>query len=129
MNDLLFEICPICGNLIERIEDHHVPLMCCGQKLELLVPNSTEAAVEKHQPVLKLDETTLTIEVAEVMHPMLASHWIPWVVIQTPTMVIRQTFEPGELPSLTLPRPEAGTPVRVYAYCNLHGLWASELEL
>lgn len=127
MKHLTFEYCPICGNLIEKIEDHQVPLMCCGQALDALNPNSTDAAVEKHLPVLKLDETTLTIEIAEVTHPMLASHWIPWVVIQTPNRVLRQTFEPGEAPTLTIPRPEAGTPVRVYAYCNLHGLWVSDL--
>ena len=46
-----FYICPTCGNVIELIEDHKVPVMCCGKKMEELVPNSTEAAVEKHMPV------------------------------------------------------------------------------
>ncbi|MTL82835.1 desulfoferrodoxin, partial [Turicibacter sanguinis] len=45
-----FYICPTCGNVIELIEDHKVPVMCCGKKMEELVPNSTEAAVEKHMP-------------------------------------------------------------------------------
>mgnify|MGYP002415905647 CR=1 FL=1 len=22
--------CPICGNVVEMVEDHGVPLMCCG---------------------------------------------------------------------------------------------------
>ena len=128
MKQLNFEYCPICGNLIEKIEDHQIPLMCCGQKLESLIPNSTDAAVEKHLPVIRLTETELVVDVAEVTHPSIASHWIPWVVIQTPTQVIRQSFEPGETPTVTLPRPEAGTLVRVYAYCNLHGLWESSLS-
>ena len=126
MKSLQFEYCPTCGNLIEKIEDQRVPLMCCGKKLEALTPNTTEAAIEKHLPVIKITDQTLTVEVAEVTHPSLASHWIPWVVIQTPTLTIRQEFKPGETPTVILPRPEAGTPVRAYAYCNLHGLWMSE---
>lgn len=66
MKNLLFEICPICGNLVEKVEDHRVPLMCCGQKLNRLVPNSTEAAVEKHQPVIRQEGEVLIIEVGEV---------------------------------------------------------------
>ena len=45
-----FYICRHCGNLIGLIHDAGVPMMCCGQKMEALVPNTTEAAREKHLP-------------------------------------------------------------------------------
>lgn len=127
MNELIFEVCPICGNLVERIEAHAHDLSCCGQPLHPLMPNSTEAAVEKHLPIITLTETELVVHVSDVEHPMIATHWIPWVIVQTPTAIYRQHFEAGDVPKLTLPRPVKGTPVRVYAYCNLHGLWMTEM--
>ena len=127
MNQLQFEYCPTCGNIIEKIEDHHVPLMCCGKKLEPLIPNSTDAAVEKHLPLATLTSDSLIVRVGEVEHPMIDAHLISWVIIQTPTTMIRRTLQAGETPRIMVPRPEAGTPIRVYAYCNLHGLWGTEI--
>lgn len=50
-----FYICRHCGNLIGLIHDAGVPMMCCGQKMEALVPNTTEAAGEKHLPYVHAD--------------------------------------------------------------------------
>ena len=48
--------CPICGNVVEMIDDHGVPLMCCGKKMEVIEAGSIDAAVEKHVPVVSVDE-------------------------------------------------------------------------
>ena len=44
--------CMHCGNIIEMVEDKGVPVVCCGEKMVLLDPNTTDAATEKHVPVV-----------------------------------------------------------------------------
>ena len=126
MEKLQIEYCPTCGNVVEKIEDHRVPLMCCGQKLQLLKPNSTEAAIEKHQPVISQENGTLLICVGEVEHPSVEAHWIPWVVIRFGNEVHRYSFEAGQKTIIELPCPASGMVVEAMAYCNLHGLWSTE---
>ena len=48
-----FLLCRRCGNLIELINDSGVTPICCGIDMVLLTANSTEAATEKHIPVIK----------------------------------------------------------------------------
>ena len=49
-----FYICRHCGNLIGKINDSGVPVVCCGQKMEALIPNTVEASGEKHLPFVTL---------------------------------------------------------------------------
>ena len=42
-----FYLCRHCGNLVGMIHDAGVPLMCCGEKMEALVPNTVEANLVK----------------------------------------------------------------------------------
>ena len=46
-----FFICETCGNIIAMVKPSGVPVVCCGQKMEELVPNTVEASGEKHIPV------------------------------------------------------------------------------
>ena len=39
-----FYICRTCGNIIEKINDSGVPVVCCGKKMEELIPNTVEAS-------------------------------------------------------------------------------------
>ena len=48
-----FYICKTCGKIIAIVKDAPAPTMCCGQKMEEIVPGTTDAAVEKHVPVLR----------------------------------------------------------------------------
>ena len=43
-----FYKCSHCGNVVEKVVDNKVPVFCCGQKMEELVPNTVEASGEKH---------------------------------------------------------------------------------
>lgn len=126
MKKMQIEYCPTCGNVVEKIEDHRVPLMCCGQKLQPLVPNSTEAAIEKHQPVISQENGKLLIRVGEVEHPSVEAHWIPWVIVQLENQIHRYSFEAGQIPIIDIPCPTSGTVVKAMAYCNSHGLWEVE---
>ena len=50
-----FYICRRCGNLVGMVHDSGVPMICCGEKMEALVPNTVEASGEKHLPVAVMD--------------------------------------------------------------------------
>ena len=64
-----FYICNHCGNLVTTIHNAGVPLVCCGEKMKELVPNTVEASGEKHLPVAELSGSRLTVTVGAVEHP------------------------------------------------------------
>ena len=63
-----FYRCRHCGNVIHKVVDSKVPVVCCGEKMQELIPNTVDAGKEKHlyaRPVKKLiieDETTGTLK-------------------------------------------------------------------
>ncbi len=61
-----FYICNHCGNLVTTIHNAGVPLVCCGEKMKELVPNTVEASGEKHLPVAELSGSRLTVTVGAV---------------------------------------------------------------
>ena len=119
-----FYKCNICGNVIEKVVDSKVPVVCCGQKMEELIPNTVEASGEKHIPVVTfLDDNTIKVEVGSVHHPMLPEHYIEWVSLQTKYGNQRKALAPGDAPEVCFRICEGDEVEAVYAYCNLHGLW------
>lgn len=121
-----FRICHHCGNLIGMIHDSGVPLTCCGEPMDTLVPNTTDAAGEKHLPVVHLDGTTLSVNVGRTDHPMLSEHYIPWIYVQTERGGMRKALNPGDAPHTTFCLGDDKA-LAVYAYCNLHGLWMTKV--
>ena len=121
-----FYICRRCGNLVGMVHDSGVPMICCGEKMEALVPNTVEASGEKHLPVAVMDGNVLRVHVGSVDHPMLPAHFIEWVYVQTDQGGQRKALKSGDAPevSFCLGDDKAAA---VYAYCNLHGLWMTEL--
>ena len=75
--------CTHCGNIVAFLKDAGVPLFCCGQKMELLVPGSVDAAQEKHVPVAKVEGHTVEVTVGAVDHPMVPEHFIEWILLET----------------------------------------------
>jgi len=121
-----FYICRHCGNQIEKIHDAGVPVMCCGQKMELLEPNTVEASGEKHKPVVAVEGSAVKVSVGSVAHPMGAEHYIEWVYVKTENGGYRRDLKPESAPEVIFQLGEE-KPVAVYAYCNLHGLWMTEV--
>ena len=121
-----FYICRHCGNLIGMVNDAGVPMSCCGEKMEMLLPNSVDASNEKHVPVVSIDGDVVHVKVGEVAHPMVEEHFIQWVYLHTERGGQRKSLKPGEAPevSFTLNGDKA---LAVYEYCNLHGLWVKEI--
>ena len=76
--------CRHCGNVIEKVVDSGVPVVCCGEKMEELIPNTVEASGEKHIPVVSVvDDCHIKVEVGSVAHPMLTEHHIAFVYVET----------------------------------------------
>lgn len=121
-----FYVCRHCGNLIGMIHSSGVPLICCGDKMEELVPNTVEASGEKHMPQVTVADGIVKVEVGSVAHPMTPEHWIQWVYVQTEKGGQRKNLQPGETPSVSFCVTD-DKPIAVFAYCNLHGLWMAEL--
>ena len=108
------------------IHNAGVPLVCCGEKMKELVPNTVEASGEKHLPVAELSGSRLTVTVGAVEHPMADVHYIQWIFVETENGGQIRYLNPGQAPNVGF---ELGSekPVAVYAYCNLHGLWMTKL--
>lgn len=121
-----FFICEHCGNLVGVIHDAGVPMMCCGQKMTQLIPGTVEASVEKHLPVVTVDGDKVKVEIGSVAHPMAEEHSILWVYLQTDKGGQRKNLKVGEAPVAEFSLLDE-KPVAAYAYCNLHGLWKTEI--
>lgn len=111
---------------LHTIHNAGVPLVCCGEKMKELVPNTVEASGEKHLPVAELSGSRLTVTVGAVEHPMADVHYIQWIFVETENGGQIRYLNPGQAPNVGF---ELGSekPVAVYAYCNLHGLWMTKL--
>lgn len=127
MNEVFnYAKCPVCGNVIEDISGNTTPLRCCGKPMEILKPNTTEAATEKHLPVVEVSDGEILVKVGSVAHPMTKEHYIMWVSQVCGNKENKVILYPEQDPVVRFPyMPEC----KIYAYCNLHGLWMTEVKL
>lgn len=119
--------CKHCGNVATKVFDSGVKIVCCGENMEELVPNTVDAAKEKHVPVLKLNGNVLTVEVGSVPHPMTAAHYIVFVAISNGgvSTIVPLDYNSGIARAEVTVDPSK--PLEAYEYCNLHGLWSAKL--
>ena len=96
-------------------------LLCCGEVMKLLNENSTDAAQEKHVPVIEKIAGGVKVTVGSIPHPMLDEHYIEWIEIIADGKTYRQYLNPGEAPEAVF-YVEADN-ITAREYCNLHGLW------
>ena len=122
---LKFYKCSHCGQIILKVKETKVPVVCCGEVMSELMPNTVDATVEKHVPkVVKIDDCHIRVEVGSLPHPMTPEHHISFIYVETDKGGVRIDLKD---------RPEAVVcvcthkPVAVYAYCNLHGLWKADV--
>ena len=123
MTERKFFICKHCGNIVGMVHDAGVPLVCCGEKMQELVANTTDGAQEKHVPVVTVDGNKVTVAVGSVEHPMLEAHYIQWIYLETEQGGQRKALKPGDKPAAVFMLTEDDKAVAAYEYCNLHGLW------
>lgn len=126
MKRATFYRCAKCGNIVVKAVDGGGQLTCCGQAMEIIEPNTTDAATEKHVPAVTLDGDKIIVNVGSVDHPMLDEHFIQWVYVVTEEGVLARCLKPGEAPHAEICL-GGQKPIAVYEYCNLHGLWKADV--
>ena len=127
MKELKLYRCLTCGNIIEMVVDKGVPVMCCGKPMEVLVPNTSDGAGEKHVPVVEVKGNKVVVKVGEVEHPMVEAHYIQFIYVETNKGIMKKYLNPEEVPVAEFVLGEDEKVIAVYEYCNLHGLWKTEL--
>jgi superoxide reductase len=113
--------CEICGNIVEVLHGGAGELVCCGQPMKLMKENTTDAAKEKHVPVVEKVGGGVKVKIGSVAHPMEEKHYIEWIEIIADGKAYRQFLAPGQAPEAIFPVEAANVTAR--EYCNLHGLW------
>ncbi|MCX5754461.1 MAG: desulfoferrodoxin [Candidatus Krumholzibacteria bacterium] len=113
--------CAKCGNIIEVLHEGAGELVCCGEPMKLLKENSTDAAKEKHVPVIEKTANGYKVKVGSVPHPMEEKHYIEWIQLIADGEAYRKFLKPGEAPEAVF----NVTAKQVWAreYCNIHSLW------
>ncbi|MBM4302217.1 MAG: desulfoferrodoxin [Deltaproteobacteria bacterium] len=113
--------CEVCGNIAEMLHAGAGQMVCCGQPMKLNKENTTDAAKEKHVPVIEKTAAGFKVTVGAVLHPMEQTHYIEWIEVIADGKAYRKFLNPGEAPEATFELKAEGVTAR--EYCNLHGLW------
>ena len=124
-NERKFFRCEHCGNLVGGVENAGVSIICCGERMAELTPNTSDAAKEKHVPAISRDGGKLKVSVGSVHHPMTEDHHITWIAVAEENRTTRATLAATGAPEAEFH--VGGGYITVYSYCNLHGLWAADL--
>ena len=63
MEELVIKKCTHCGAIVKVIKDCNCKegIQCCGEEMKTLVPNSVDAAVEKHVPTYEVKSMNMSI--------------------------------------------------------------------
>ena len=124
--EIKFYICKHCGQIITVVKKTGVPIICCGEPMSEIVAGTTEASLEKHIPVFKVENNNVFVSVGEVEHPMISEHYIEWIVLQTKNGNQIKYLKPTDKPQADFAITPDDEVEAVYAYCNLHSLWKAE---
>ena len=123
-----FFLCTTCGNVVVKFVDSGVKVVCCGQQMQELIPSTDDSAVEKHLPVVEcLKDGSVKVKIGSKQHPMTPEHHISFICLETEHGIQLKYLMPDENPEAIFPAGK-DKPVAVYAYCNIHGLWKSDIK-
>ncbi len=118
-----FYRCRHCGQIVAVVKGTGVPVKCCGDNMEKLIPGAIDASPEKHVPVYEVQDGKVVVTVGSIDHPMLPEHFIEWIAIETKHGNQRKSLLPGAEPKACFFICGDDEVVAAYAYCNIHGLW------
>ena len=124
--ELKFYRCKHCGKIIAIVNDTKVPTICFGEAMEQIIPGTTDAAVEKHVPVITKNGNIIEVKVGSVDHPMAPEHYIEWIALRTKQGNQRKLLKPGDAPAASFALVDGDEVIEAFAYCNLHSLWVSK---
>ena len=119
-----FFICKHCGNIAAMIRDEGVPVYCCGEKMQELIPGTAEASGEKHIPVYRQEGNIVHVTVGSVEHPMTKEHYIEWICLKTEHVIQYAHLKPTDKPKAKFALCKGDDVRAAYAFCNQHNLWS-----
>ncbi|MCQ2187619.1 MAG: hypothetical protein MJY73_04645 [Bacteroidales bacterium] len=124
-----FYVCTMCGNVVFKCVDSGVGVDCCGAKMQELIPSTEETMKEKHLPVVEFEKDgVIKVKVGSQPHPMAPEHHISFIYLETEHGGQVKYLKPGDTPEAVFHVCRKDKPVAVYEYCNIHGLWKTEIE-
>jgi superoxide reductase len=118
--------CDGCGVIVESLWNGGEAVFCCGKEMKELVPNTTDAAKEKHVPVIEKSGNKVKVKVGSVAHPMTKEHYILFVEVISGNNVYRHDFVEGDTIAEAEFTIEGNEPIIAREFCNLHGLWGTK---
>ncbi len=118
--------CEVCGNIVEVLHGGAGSLVCCGKPMRLQDENTTDAAQEKHVPVIEKTGEGFKVKVGSAAHPMENKHYIEWIELLADGKAYHQFLNPGEAPEAVFCIKADSVTAR--EYCNVHGLWKGQVE-
>lgn len=114
--------CDKCNNIIMMIKDKDIPIICCGQQMRELVPTVNDSAKDKHLSEIEFIKNTLKVKISKERYPETEQHNIDWVYVETTDGAQLKYFKKDKEPELDFALTNGDHPVKIYAYCNKHGL-------
>lgn len=126
MKEQKFYRCEHCGNMVSMMHESGAKIVCCGEEMKLLEPNTRDGAYEKHIPEVEVKGDLVKVQIGSVIHPMTEAHYIEWVYLLTEKGGQVHYFQPGEEPKCSFKLVDDKA-ITVYEYCNLHGLYKKDL--
>lgn len=124
-NELIIKKCSKCGAMVKIIEDckcNNCGIQCCGEEMKIMVPNSVDAAVEKHVPTYEVIDNEIIVKVNHVMEK---EHYIEWISLVNENKEYTVKLYPEQNAEARFPYIKGAT---IYSYCNKHGLWKEEVK-
>lgn len=121
--EMKFYRCSHCGQIVAIVKETGVPIICCGEPMQEMIPGTSDGAAEKHVPVYEVKDKKVYVSIGSIAHPMLPEHHIEWIAIQTKLGNQRKTLTAKDEPRACFSLCEGDEVLAVYEYCNLHGLW------
>ena len=124
-NELVIKKCKSCGAMVKVLKDctcENCGIKCCGEEMEILVPNSVEASLEKHIPTYEKVEDEIFVK---VNHPMEKEHYIEWITLVKDNKEYTVNLYPEQNAECRFKYIPGST---IYAYCNKHGLWKKDVD-
>ncbi len=124
-NELKIKKCKKCGAIVKIIKECNCQgcgIQCCNEEMEELIPNSVDAAIEKHVPAYEIIEDEIYVKVNHVMEK---EHFIEWISLVKENKEETVTLYPEQNAEARFKYVPGST---LYAYCNKHGLWKIDVK-
>ena len=119
-----FYRCEVCGKIVAMVKNSGVPTVCCGQPMRQLAPSFQDGSRELHMPVYSVEQGYIAIMIGSRPHPMTDMHRIEWIAVETSLGCHCRLLTPGMLPEAVFGLVGGEKTIAVFAYCNVHGLYA-----